>query len=229
MVGGSKQSAQTYLQDAYETLLLGYAAGILDQAQDLIVSAHIALSPQAKSFVRECEAIGGAMLEHECDPVALRNGSLESVLHRLDDRYEDENKQACVSCAFPERVDLPEPLDMVVAMQRSKPSWKVVFPGLHAYDLELTCNRSSARFLKVDPSARAPHHSHAGTEITLVLKGAFADDTGDYRRGDLIVADERFEHAPAACPENGCVCLIVSTAPIRLKGFAAFLNPFLRK
>ena len=56
-----------------------------------------------------------------------------------------------------------------------------------------------------------------------------SDETGEYNVGDLIVEDETTIHAPVSCPRQGCVCLAVTTAPIRLTGWMGrLINPFLR-
>jgi putative transcriptional regulator len=64
-----------------------------------------------------------------------------------------------------------------------------------------------------------PDHGHGGGELTLVLKGAYADETGEYRAGDVQDVDEDVEHTPVADPVAGCVCLIASEKPARFKGW----------
>jgi putative transcriptional regulator len=61
-------------------------------------------------------------------------------------------------------------------------------------------------------------HGHRGSELTLVLAGAFADATGAYHRGDVQDPDDETEHQPAADKESGCICLIASERPPRLIG-----------
>jgi putative transcriptional regulator len=221
---------QERLQDGYHTLMLEYAAGTLDQAQDLIVAAHLALSPLARNVVRSCEAMGGFLLEHECQPVAMKPQSLQSLMQKLDEPcHDDDACRAACKTAFAEEIELPGMLADVLQAQKKPPRWKPLYPGMKSVDLKMACRNSAARFLKIDPATKTPHHSHRGMEITLVLNGAFEDETGLYKRGDLIVTDETCEHTPVACPKNGCVCMIVTSAPIKLMGLAGLLNPFLRK
>ena len=63
-----------------------------------------------------------------------------------------------------------------------------------------------------------PQHTHEGSELTLVLEGAFRDKTGRYARGDLALADGSIEHRPVAEPGEDCMCLTVTDAPLRLTG-----------
>ncbi|MCD8563338.1 MAG: cupin domain-containing protein [Alphaproteobacteria bacterium] len=82
--------------------------------------------------------------------------------------------------------------------------------------------------MKIGPGLKTPEHKHGGLELTLVLGGAVMDSEGIYRRGDLLVADETLTHSPQACPKAGCVCMVVTSAPVKLTGFMSFLNPFLK-
>ena len=220
-------STQDTLKIGYEALLISYAAGTLNQAEDLIVASHLAFSKQAQNFVSHCEAVGGAMVESFCEPIAMNDGALNSVLSKLDENetfHDDPHKGA--ACLKALQCDVPAPLKDTLKSQTIK--WHTLFPGMKAYDLKLQCKESVARFMKADPGLKSPHHSHGGTEITLVLDGAFSDETGSYKRGDLIVTDEAHDHTPVACKNDGCICLVVTSEPIKLTGIASLLNPFLK-
>jgi len=216
------------LMEGYELLLLGYAAGILDQAQDLIVSSHLALSPAGRQFVGRCESIGGALLEHECAPVSMSHHSLQACLEKLD-QPEPQPSAASEETLFPEDIDLPCMLKKILCAQRKRPHWHRSFYGMKSFSLELECKNSAAKFMKIDPAVSTPTHGHRGIEITLVLDGAFTDGVAEYQRGDLIVADEDLEHKQTTHADQGCTCFVVSSAPIKLSGLASLLNPFLRR
>ena len=221
------------MKDGYHSLLLAYAAGILDEAQDMIVSAHIGLSRRGRDYVRSYESLGGCMIEDYCEPVAMSESALDHVLACIDKA--EEVQQPCPpkpsECDFFEEIAafMPPPMRAQIQSLCSGQRWSHLMPGIDIFDLPLTCKQSHARLMRVKPSGRTPHHGHKGVEITLVLDGAYADESGEYTRGDLIVADEHFEHKPSACPDRGCTCMIVTTAPVRLTGLAKLLNPFLRK
>ena len=219
---------QKALQNGYQALLMEYAAGMLDEAQNLAVASHLTYSANGRKLVHDCEAIGGALIESECEPVAMRSTALDNVLAKLDSCCE-ETSTPCTTKRTDTLIsfDIPEPLQETLATQR-KTKWKKLFPGMKAYDLKLDCKQSTARFMQARPGLKSPHHHHQGMEITLVLDGAFSDETGSYKRGDLIVTDDTLEHTPVACKMYGCTCLVVSTAPIKLSGIASLLNPFLK-
>lgn len=214
------------LLSGYDALLFSYAVGNLDEAQNLVVATHLTYSQKARAIVRQCEDLGGVLIEQECDPVSMCDQALDNVLGRIEENEKNENctTDCCQKAAL--GFEIPKPLAETVSEQSIK--WKTIFPGMKAYDIDLECKNSIARFMKAEPGNKAPHHSHGGTEITLVLHGAFSDETGQYYRGDLIVTDETFHHSPQACPTNGCVCLVVNSEPVKLTGIASLLNPFLK-
>lgn len=216
------------LKDGYQSLMLSYAAGALDEAQSLIVSAHVSLSASARQILQNYEMVGGALLEQECRPVAMSADSLDCVLGKLDTRTCHEPAQEHSMKDFPDDIHVPDVLKRTLAQQKSKPRWKSLYPGLRTFELDLNCKTSQTRFLKAVPSLKTPHHSHGGIEITLVLDGAFEDETGRYSTGDMIVTDEDCHHTPVACSYDGCVCMVVSSDPIKLTGIAKLLNPFIR-
>lgn len=215
------------LQNGYEALLFGYASGCLDEAQNLIVASHLTFSSKAREFIKRCEAIGGAIIETECEPVSMSTYALENVMAQID--APSKTQAPSEKSEHPENpldFDVPTPIVQTLASQKIE--WKTLFPGMKAMDLDLNCKESTARFMAARPGLVSPHHSHKGMEITLVLDGAFSDETGQYHRGDLIVTDETHDHTPTACKMMGCTCLVITTAPIKLKGIASLLNPFLK-
>jgi len=217
------------MKNGYDTLLLGYAAGILDHAQKLAVDAHLSFSTSAQEFVNTCEAIGGTLIQEHCENEPMHANSLDNVLNRLDDL--PALNRALQSKPLPNTTmefDLPSPISNALKQEAKDFKWRNVYPGFKSYDLDIDCETSIARFVQAKPGMKSPNHSHAGTEITVILDGAFSDETGEYKVGDLIVTDESCEHAPIACKFQGCTCFVVTTAPIKLTGIASLLNPFLK-
>jgi putative transcriptional regulator len=217
-------------KDTYMSLLMGYAFGVLDQAQSMIVASHLTLSPRARALARTCEEMAGTLLEKDCQPVPMRSGALNYVLSAIDSLSCSSGKSACCAPknkALPKELDLPEPL--AEPMQSCTDfHWKTLGGGFKSYDLALDCCSSKARFVKLEPGLKTPEHQNDGMEITLILGGAVMEQGSIYRRGDLLVADETLTLSQQACPKAGCVCMVVSSSPVKLKGLAGILNPFLR-
>lgn len=222
--------------ESYETLLMEYAAGVLGQAQSLIVTTHVALSPSARTKVNSWRAVSGACLEN-CRPVSMNENSLRAVLAQLDDVRSEETARTLTTRPsqdirelLPEDIDIPPELSPYFTLRRHKTmKWHSVYPGIHSFTVPLNCKKSKVEFYKFKPGAKAPRHKHGGQEITLVLTGAFSDDKGQYDAGDLIIIeDNNYIHSPTACEVRGCICLTVQTGGMRLEGvLGRFLNPFL--
>jgi len=74
-----------------------------------------------------------------------------------------------------------------------------------------------------------PDHGHRGTELTLVLQGAFRDEVDRFARGDIEIATEELEHTPVAEAGEPCICLAATDAPLRFNSLVPrMLQPLLR-
>lgn len=214
----------------YEALLMDYAAGALNEAQSLVVAAHLTLSPDARRIVSDCEAIGGGLLHCACEPVAMKKDSLDKVLKKMEEgQCKGKDKCAPSCCDTIKSLNLPLPVQEYL-QKAERIVWKTVYPGIHSYEIDTACRQSKIRLVQIDPGVKTPEHSHGGIEITLLIDGAVHDRTGTYSRGDLLVLDQTVTHQPIADEKRGCVCLIVNSNPIHLTGWLGkFLNPFLTR
>ncbi len=89
--------------------------------------------------------------------------------------------------------------------------------------------QGSARLLSIPPGRAVPDHSHNGLELTLVLQGAFSDETGCFGVGDLELADQSLEHTPVADDGAECICLAATDAPLRFSSLIpSLLQPIFR-
>ena len=59
-------------------------------------------------------------------------------------------------------------------------------PGVRHAVLLRGRTEGTLRLLRVRPGTALPRHAHRGTELTLVLEGAFADETGRHGPYDLV-------------------------------------------
>jgi len=92
-----------------------------------------------------------------------------------------------------------------------------------------TSRDATARLLFIPAGSAVPDHGHHGTELTLVLKGAFADEVDHFGPGDIEVANEDLDHTPIADIGEDCICLAATDAPLKFKGLVPRLaQPFLR-
>ena len=224
------------LESYYESLLLEYTTGCLSDALSLAVAAHLELSVTARQYVSDMEAVGGALLEAETEQFDISNSCLDSLLERIEnDARRSEvhimHKKANSLCNLPEdltRCTLPNILKSYLGQQARSVKWKKLSSGIRAIDIKSAEKGTKIMLLNIDAGKPTPHHGHQGLEATLVLNGSFSDETGHHGAGDLVVLDDTIEHRPVAHKTDGCICLSVTTAPVRFTGLmGVFLNPFL--
>jgi putative transcriptional regulator len=79
------------------------------------------------------------------------------------------------------------------------------------------------RLLRVRPGTALPRHAHRGTELTLVLEGAFSDETGRHGPGDLVEVEGEESHRPVAEGTADCVCLVATEGRLRFGGLLGAL------
>jgi putative transcriptional regulator len=74
---------------------------------------------------------------------------------------------------------------------------------------------STARLLRIPGGVAVPDHGHGGMELTLVLQGAFRDESDRFGPGDVEVADVAMVHKPVAEHGEDCICLAATDALLR--------------
>ncbi|MDA0702270.1 MAG: ChrR family anti-sigma-E factor [Proteobacteria bacterium] len=212
-----------------EEILLGYAVGALDAAPALAVETHLALRPGTWARIEMLEAVGGAMLDG-IEPAPLSSDALDRALAGIERPVAAENPPAPPPAVDAETAALvPAPLRSLVGPSIHALPWRRCGRGIEEAKLGMRGQGGNARLLRIQPGVRVPRHTHRGTELTLVLGGAYRDGGQHFAVGDMQYADAGDDHAPQADPGEPCLCLIVLEAPIRLTGpFGRFLNPIVR-
>lgn len=195
-----------------DELLQRYSAGSLPEAFSLVVATHVSLCDECRARLGAVDALGGAVLER-VEAAPLSDGALAATLSRI--AQPDSDSKAPIAAA-PAMVDavLPAPLRAYVGGDVEHVRWRPVGGGVRQAVLS-TSPDASARLLHIPAGARVPDHGHRGTELTLVLKGAFIDDAGRFARGDVEVATEVDEHMPVAERGEDCICLAATDAPLK--------------
>lgn len=209
-------------------LLLGYAAGSLSEPMALAVAAQAALDADTASEIRRLEGLGGRLLD-TIDPAAVGADALQRTLARIDEVEPAAPRPAEQTATAETRALLPAPVWPYVKGDIRTLVWRRRAPNIETAALMGDSRNSSAFLLKVGAGRAVPRHTHRGTELTLVLQGAFCDASECFAPGDIQVADPMLNHQPIARPGDDCICLVVLEAPITLTGaFGRLLNPFVR-
>lgn len=193
-----------------DELILAYSAGSLPEAVNLIVASHVSLCDTCRAAVEGCDALGGALLD-QADTVAVDEDCLAATLARI--------KEAPAPAPARKRDPIaPVPLLDYLGGGLDAVKWRPVGMGVKQAVLE-TSPEATARLLYIPAGTAVPDHGHNGLELTLVLKGAFEDAEGRFARGDIEVADSEVDHMPVADISEDCICLAVTDAPLRFKGW----------
>jgi putative transcriptional regulator len=210
-------------QHPTDETLTAFAAGNLDEGRSVVVAAHTESCSRCRNWVATVESIGGVLLSNMV-PAAMATDALARALARIE-QLEDFKQTASEQPAPP---DLP----MLPRAARSYPigRWRWMGPGVHWRPIEVPAEHGARVFLlKAAPGTRMPHHTHTGTELTLVLSGAFNHQGGHFGPGDIDEADDTVEHQPIVEAGEDCICLVAMEGRLQLLGaFGRLLQPFVR-
>jgi len=208
--------------------LMAYASGTLPPALAGLVACHLAVCDECAEQMRRLELLGGLLLE-ETEPshsdIASSRETLQRAIERdpsslFQDRDDDPRTRG--------ETILPPPLARYLGMSIDEIPWKRLPKGVYQYWVKLPKRAGLMRLLKVPPPLGLLAHSHYGLEMTMVLKGAYKDKTGEYHRGDVAEMDETVEHRPKAIGDEDCICIVASEAPPRYRDWRVrMLRPIL--
>lgn len=208
-----------------DALLMSYSAGTLPEGFSLVVATHVSLCDECRARIAEFDAVGGEIMLAS-GQAEMSAGSLEATLARIASQDQAAPAPAPVRPAA-NRV-FPAPLQDYVGGDLDAAKWKRVGGGVRQMILRAD-KKSSVRLLYIPAGMAVPDHGHRGTELTLVLQGAFKDDTDRFGVGDVEVANEDLNHTPIAEEGVPCICLAATDAPLRFNGLIPRLaQPFLR-
>jgi putative transcriptional regulator len=194
-----------------DALLMGYAAGTLPEAFNLVVATHISMCDTCRAALAEFEAVGGEVML-DAAPVDMAEDALAAAMARI--------MQAPAPVAAqpkPAGGLFPSPLRDYVNGDLDSVKWRKIGGGVSQMVLK-TAGGASVRLLRIPAGTAVPDHGHRGTELTLVLQGAFVDETDRFGAGDIEVANEDLNHTPVAEQGADCICLAATDAPLRFNG-----------
>lgn len=166
-------------------------------------------------------ALGGALLETQSD-VGVGPEALQRTLEKIAAGGPVEKLKNRSDAEF------PAPLIDYIGDSLDSIKWQPIGMGVKQSILS-TSSEATARLLYIPPGTAIPDHSHSGIEMTLVLKGAFADKTEYFAEGDVEIADGSTNHTPVAADGTPCICLAVTEAPLKFRNiFHRMIQPLMR-
>ncbi len=197
-----------------EEFLLAYAAGTLDQGQQIAIAAHLLPCATCRQWVQSMQELGGKVLS-DLPPSAMADNALSILEARLD----------APSPPVPAGQPRPGDLDGIpglpaFARRLAAGNWKWVAPNLRLRRLSLTApGRTRVFLLKSSPGTRFLPHGHTGLEMTTVLTGGFSHGGKHFGPGDFDLGDPDTGHDIAIGPEGDCISLIAMDGELKLRGF----------
>lgn len=205
-----------------DPILMAYAAGTMPEAFALVVATHVSLCDECRTRLHAFEAVGGAILEDACD-VDVSGDALAATMRLISARGKEP-----IRCRMPVSAVFPKPLRDYAGGDLANVRWRSVAGGVRQSILS-SSKSGTVRLLHIPAGAAMPDHGHRGTEMTLVLKGAYRDQDGLFARGDVEVATEATSHTPVAEPGEDCICLAATDAPLKFSGLLPRIaQPFFR-
>lgn len=197
--------------DTIDALLARYVAGTLPAPARVLVEAHLELKPENRIRVRDLEALAGqALMDIEPAALADRDAMLARVL-ASDKPGFAPRAPAAANTLF------PKALYDFVGFDAADVPWRTRMPGFKEYDLG-DIDGCHVNLFWIKPGRTVPAHTHEGSELSLVLDGAFTDARGHFGRGDISVADDSVDHRPVADNDRPCIGFAVMDAPLKLTG-----------
>ena len=201
-----------------EELMISYLAGTLPGPLSLVVTSHLSMCTECRAAYAAHEAAAGVFLE-DVAPVAPSAAIKSDLLAKLDAPYEPERRITAQGI-------YPAPLAEVLGPKG--PKWRPLGFGTRQQILSEQ-GGTSVRLLYIPAGVPVPDHTHGGLELTLVLQGAFRDETGRYGVGDLEIADDTLEHQPIAEEGVDCICLAATESALKFRDFIPrLIQPLLR-
>jgi putative transcriptional regulator len=207
--------------------LVSHVAGALSPEMSAVVATHLEGCAYCRQQLRQAEHIGGVMLSQQL-PVPEDDGRdarlRADMLARLQ---QTPAAAACIDEATEESVPgrpstdlLPRPLQPYFGRHWSDLRWRWVAPGVHMIRAPKVSG-DTLILLKIAPGKSMPVHSHRGSELTQILKGAYDDELGHFGPGDVADLDSDVEHQPVTSPGVPCICVAALDGPLEFRGWLA--------
>jgi putative transcriptional regulator len=197
-----------------------FGLGAHDPAVVLLIETQAALRDDVRSVHDAVGMLGGDALETEAVSM-MNDNALSSVFAQIDaleTGVRNPRKAARIAgAALQELLELPEPVREHALIAVAGAGWQMAGPGLKVMNLDVGSS-ATVQLLRIEPGHGAPSHDHSGVEHTLVLTGAFRDESGLYEQGDLSTRNAGEVHRPIAEPGEICFALAVAEGPIQLTG-----------
>jgi putative transcriptional regulator len=201
--------------------LVAFSAGTLPANLSMVVQAHLEMCPACRHDALAADEIGGALLDdHAGFAVSAESKSAvmdkiqTATLHRMP-----KAKRAHSAGGIPRVLHAALGTNDLNAIK-----WRKSGPGIAVHKLpQQSGDTGFLGLLRISPGYKVPDHGHGGTELTLIISGAYHDQIGYFAAGDIADLDESVLHTPVVAGDEDCICLAANDAPTRFHSWPARL------
>lgn len=209
--------------------LVSYSAGSLADAFAVIVGAHLGVCRDCRVKVRDADQVGGELLNRQVG-ATLSSAAREAMLARLQSSpaQHDADPVAPRNRETHDPDRLPSALRPYFGERYSSLRWRMIGPGVSQVRAQ-DVNGGNLMLLRTAAGRSVPMHTHGGSELTMILQGAYDDSLGHFAPGDVADLDSDTEHQPITAPGTPCICVAATDAPLQFRGWLArTLQPLFR-
>jgi len=202
--------------------LMEYSAGNVSEPHALCIRLHLDKCSDCRYRADTFDSLGAVMMEQQPE-VSVSESMFDRILAKIDSSPEPQR----TAKAAP-RISV---LQKLLGDDINNLPWKRQLGDVSMLDIteKFPGQQEQVVLQKLAAGGKAPVHTHRGSETTIVLQGAFADQKGVFNQWDFVVLTDQDEHKPVAVGCEDCITLSVLSAPIKLTGtFTRMLNPFIR-
>ena len=193
-----------------DDLLMGYSAGTLPEAFSLVVATHVSMCDECRARLAGFDAVGGSVID-AVEAADMGEDAFGATLALIAANEDEEPAPAPRTGLF------PAPLRDWIGGDVDTVAWRGVGGGVSQAVIP-TRGAETVRLLRIPGGTAVPDHGHGGTELTMVLQGAFRDETDRFAAGDVECADEDMTHTPVAEPGPDCICLAATDSRLQFTG-----------
>lgn len=200
---------------------VSYSAGTLSNPFTSVLQAHLSVCQTCRSQLRVADNVGAALM------AASAHAGEVTVAPDLPPLEIGPQTDQSVEWARDNVLDANEFTDRYIGMHLDGMDWIRAGRGLRV--CRLGDRKSHAMWMiRAEPNTVLPEHSHNGSELTLVVKGAYFCEDRIYGIGDIEDADEETLHQPVVTSGDECICIAAVEGPLRFKQWVPRLaQPFI--
>ncbi|CAM0997238.1 Anti-ECFsigma factor ChrR [Rhodanobacter sp. Root179] len=206
-----------HLDDA---TLLSYSAGALPAALAVVASAHLERCTTCRERLLDADRIGGVLMQQQRVDVPA-DDARAAMLALLDAEPAEALPTAPAEVIEERNPDrLPSALHPWFGPSMRALRWRRVAPGVQRIRASGIAG-GDLMLLRIAPGSKLPLHSHGGSELTMILDGAYDDLLGHFGPGDVADLDGETLHQPVTSPGVPCICVAATDAPLVFSSWMA--------